>query len=231
VEGFLKTLCHNFLNVEGSGKQSVNSVELDPPRPILLSRREASILRGTQSILKRWCFDLSWPQSESGDQTIDQDAYEQFLVHSVPHVVSDKLLAGDELRNFLKEYAAESETDDVLPALRSETQGGDQDHLTWHKALRWCPKGLLGLVNSRACRGAIMFNDSLSIEQCERLMVQLAETAFPFQCAHGRPSLVPLPGTSECSFGQGRQRDVDWGRSGSMLASLGVEGSDNVGWK
>jgi len=178
---------------------------------------------------------------------------------------------GDELRNFLKEYAAESETDDVLPALRSETQGGDQDHPTWHKALRWCPKGLLGLVNSRACRGstficakrtpadalegAIMFNDSLSIEQCERLMVQLAETAFPFQCAHGRsaprsgtgahrsstdvnvlfvvcrPSLVPLTGTSECSFGQGRQRDVDWGRSGSMLASLGVEGSDNVGWK
>ncbi len=91
VEGFLKTLCHNFLNVESSGKQSVNSVELDPPRPILLSRREASILRGTQSILKRWCFDLSWPQSESGDQTIDQDAYEQFLVHSVPHVVSDKV--------------------------------------------------------------------------------------------------------------------------------------------
>jgi len=91
VEGFLKTLCHNFLNVESSGKQSVNSVELDPPRPILLSRREASILRGTQSILKRWCFDLSWPQSERGDQTIDQDAYEQFLVHSVPHVISDKV--------------------------------------------------------------------------------------------------------------------------------------------
>lgn len=42
-------------------------------------------------------------------------------------------------------------------------------------------------VNSAdAMEGAIMFNDSLSIEQCERLMAQLAETAFPFQCAHGR---------------------------------------------
>ena len=40
-------------------------------------------------------------------------------------------------------------------------------------------------------KGAIMFNDSLSIEQCERLMTQLAETAFPFQCAHGR-SVPPL---------------------------------------
>ena len=48
-------------------------------------------------------------------------------------------------------------------------------------------------VNSAdATEGAIMFNDSLSIEQCERLMTQLAETAFPFQCAHGR-SVLSVP--------------------------------------
>lgn len=223
VEGFLRTLCHGFLDFEGNGSQSPDRVELDPPRPILLSRKEASMLRSTQSILGRWCFGLSWPELKSCDQSIDQDEYGQFLVHSVPRVVSDKLLAGDELRNFFKEYAAESETDDALPALGSQNQrGGDTDHLTWHKALRWCPKGLLALINSRACRGAIMFNDSLSIEQCKRLMAQLAETAFPFQCAHGRPSLVPLTGTSEHAFGQGQRRKVDWERSGTMLASLGI---------
>jgi DNA mismatch repair protein MLH3 len=223
VEGFLRTLCHNFLDFEGNGSQSPDRVELDPPRVILLSRKEASILRSTQSMLGRWCFGLSWPESKSRDQRIDQDEYEQFLVHSVPRVVSEKLLVGDELRNFFKEYAAESETDGVLPALGSQSQhGGDPDHLTWHKALRWCPKGLLALINSRACRGAIMFNDSLSIEQCERLMAQLAETAFPFQCAHGRPSLVPLTGTSERALGQGQRRKVDWERSGPMLASLGI---------
>lgn len=37
-----------------------------------------------------------------------------------------------------------------------------------------------------------MFNDVLSKEQCEVLVKRLAETAFPFQCAHGRPSLLPL---------------------------------------
>ena len=31
-----------------------------------------------------------------------------------------------------------------------------------------------------------MFNDVLSVSQCERLVLQLADTAFPFQCAHGR---------------------------------------------
>ena len=31
-----------------------------------------------------------------------------------------------------------------------------------------------------------MFNDPLSMVQCEKLIKQLTETAFPFQCAHGR---------------------------------------------
>ncbi len=91
VEGFLRTLCHNFLNFEGNGSQSADHVELDPPRAILLSKREASILRSTQSILGRWCFELSWPESESCNQSVDQDKYEQFLVHSVPRVVSEKV--------------------------------------------------------------------------------------------------------------------------------------------
>lgn len=31
-----------------------------------------------------------------------------------------------------------------------------------------------------------MFNDPLTREQCERLLVELSQTSFPFQCAHGR---------------------------------------------
>lgn len=37
-----------------------------------------------------------------------------------------------------------------------------------------------------------MFNDKLGLDQCERLVHQLSKTVFPFQCAHGRPSMVPL---------------------------------------
>ena len=93
VEGFLKTLCHNFLNLESNGSQSADrgELDLDPPRAIILSRREASILRGAQSILGRWCFELSWPEPERSDQGLDQDKYEQILVHSVPRVVSEKV--------------------------------------------------------------------------------------------------------------------------------------------
>ena len=37
-----------------------------------------------------------------------------------------------------------------------------------------------------------MFNDVLSNAQCKALVSRLAECAFPFQCAHGRPSMIPL---------------------------------------
>jgi DNA mismatch repair protein MLH3 len=62
----------------------------------------------------------------------------------------------------------------------------------WVAAFRGCPRGILELLNSRACRGAIMFNDELSREECEGLLRRLSGCAFPFQCAHGRPSMVPI---------------------------------------
>jgi len=37
-----------------------------------------------------------------------------------------------------------------------------------------------------------MFNDKLSKEECQRLVDEVARTKFPFICAHGRNSMVPL---------------------------------------
>lgn len=37
-----------------------------------------------------------------------------------------------------------------------------------------------------------MFNDELSVAHCRDLVQQLSQCTFPFQCAHGRPSIVPL---------------------------------------
>ena len=91
VEGYLKNLCHHFLNAGRDGSQSASRVKLEPPRPILLSRREASILRGSTQILGRWGFDLSWPETEDRGWNTDQEVYEQVLVHSVPQVVGEKV--------------------------------------------------------------------------------------------------------------------------------------------
>ncbi|KAI9671871.1 MAG: DNA mismatch repair protein [Alyxoria varia] len=62
----------------------------------------------------------------------------------------------------------------------------------WLRGLTGCPQQILDMINSRACRSAIMFNDVLSRADCQDLVSRLAECALPFQCAHGRPSMIPL---------------------------------------
>lgn len=64
--------------------------------------------------------------------------------------------------------------------------------LSWIQQMNGCPQGIVDLLNSRACRTAIMFNDPLNIEECQALLAKLALCAFPFQCAHGRPSMIPI---------------------------------------
>ncbi|KAJ5579058.1 hypothetical protein N7450_007925 [Penicillium hetheringtonii] len=79
-------------------------------------------------------------------------------------------------------------SDDNGTTLRDEPDSSS----SWVQKMSGCPQGIIDLLNSRACRGAIMFNDSLTIEECQVLITRLARCAFPFQCAHGRPSMVPI---------------------------------------
>ncbi|KAI4727114.1 hypothetical protein E4T49_05183 [Aureobasidium sp. EXF-10728] len=83
---------------------------------------------------------------------------------------------------------AESSSKRTIPPDASDTD----PNRAWLRRLGSCPKGLLQLLNSRACRSAVMFNDKLTLEQCQRLVEEVAGCAFPFMCAHGRNSMVPL---------------------------------------
>lgn len=73
----------------------------------------------------------------------------------------------------------------------ADVELADTKH-AWLRRMGSCPKSILHLLNSRACRSAIMFNDRLSLEQCQNLVRKVAGCAFPFMCAHGRNSMVPL---------------------------------------
>lgn len=82
---------------------------------------------------------------------------------------------------------------------------------SWLRCIRGCPRGILDVVNSKACRGAIMFNDELTLEQCKQVIQNLGQCVFPFQCAHGRPSIVPLTVVGEGSVSnlQEQQQSVN----------------------
>lgn len=54
------------------------------------------------------------------------------------------------------------------------------------------PPSVLRILNFKACRGAIMFGDSLLPSECSIIVEELKATSLCFQCAHGRPTTVPL---------------------------------------
>ncbi|KAF8418595.1 hypothetical protein EV426DRAFT_720563 [Tirmania nivea] len=92
--------------------------------------------------------------------------------------------------------------------------GGERGKgMGWVERMRFAPRKLVEVVNSRACRSAIMFGDELGREKCGELVGRLLGMdverdererereggeamdegcKFPFICAHGRPSMVPL---------------------------------------
>uniref|UniRef100_A0A8C0BB67 MutL homolog 3 n=1 Tax=Buteo japonicus TaxID=224669 RepID=A0A8C0BB67_9AVES len=54
------------------------------------------------------------------------------------------------------------------------------------------PLTFLKVLASQACHGAIKFNEHLTVEESCRLIEALSSCQLPFQCAHGRPSMMPL---------------------------------------
>ena len=89
----------------------------------------------------------------------------------------------------------------------------------WLRRLPSCPRSLVDLINSRACRSAVMFNDELSAEECRQLISRLAKCHFPFQCAHGRKSMVPLVVTA----GSGMEYNTGHSNSNGNENSIGSQ--------
>ena len=116
------------------------------------------------------------------------------VIRTVPAVIAERCrsepkLLIDLLRSEIWQLAEHGSKTSL--ANKGIVDFGNTDHM-WTQNLDSCPKGLIELINSRACRSAIMFNDILSHADCVALIEKLARCSLPFQCAHGRPSMVPL---------------------------------------
>ena len=54
------------------------------------------------------------------------------------------------------------------------------------------PRLITDCLKHKACRQAIKFGDALTLEECRLIVRNLALCELPFQCAHGRPSVLPI---------------------------------------
>ncbi|EAW25476.1 putative DNA mismatch repair protein (Mlh3) [Aspergillus fischeri NRRL 181] len=125
------------------------------------------------------------------------------VVHSLPALIAERCrlepdLVSDLIRGEIWKHEENGRGALALSDQRTQRSKIHRDELgvetedNWVERLKSCPQGIIDLLNSRACRTAIMFNDMLTAEECKSLIGRLARCVLPFQCAHGRPSMVPI---------------------------------------
>jgi DNA mismatch repair protein MLH3 len=182
---------------------SIKSANLPTPLIFRISKREGESFTLHAAHFERWgiLFDITHPQ--------DIEEKSDLTVRALPPVISQRLaqqpnniisLLRTELYQFVERpsptthsthspslSACPSPSVALAPSATPRITGS-----TWLNRIHHLPQGITDMVNSRACRSAIMFNDELSRQDCEDLVERLGMCVFPFICAHGRPSMVPL---------------------------------------
>ncbi|XP_077781648.1 DNA mismatch repair protein Mlh3 isoform X4 [Podarcis muralis] len=157
---------------EKLGKKKLLASTVCPPLEIEITEEQRRLLWCCQKSLEDLGLELSFPENNRS----------QILIGKVPLCFVEK--EANELRrgrqtvtkSIVQEFIREE-----IELLQST--GGARGTL---------PLTILKVLASQACHGAIKFNHSLTLEESCHLMEALSCCQLPFQCAHGRPSMLPL---------------------------------------
>jgi DNA mismatch repair protein MLH3 len=224
IENLLAELCtpHEPQQDGMPSESGIVAMNLEKNIVFEVSDKDIELLSKMKRHFAGWgiCYDLPSPntsKTESKDGIRTKQAH-RLIIRTLPPGIIERCKGDPKLlieiirTELYSKRPSHSHTPTTTPNLTSSTDGN-----AWFKRIHTCPQGILDMLNSRACRSAIMFNDLLSKEQCEVLVKRLAETAFPFQCAHGRPSLLPLVELgsvpTNIRFEEMREGSGDFGRT------------------
>ncbi|GAA5980265.1 hypothetical protein JCM11641_005523 [Rhodosporidiobolus odoratus] len=233
VEGFWEALAGRVARGEDVEVKRLggggNGEEKGEKVGVVVSSREVEEVAKWEGEFERWGirFDPSpsstCSPSVSSPSAAGQD-YAQLFISTVPALLAIRLAsepktAQELVRSFLAELRERRAPPRGLGVKEERHAVAGDGSAGWVGKVKDAPVVIKELVESKACRGAIMFNDGLTPQQCASLLASLAKTHFPFQCAHGRPSLVPLvnlpalPTSFEAMSGEGGGgTGVDWTR-------------------
>ncbi|XP_063500193.1 DNA mismatch repair protein Mlh3 isoform X7 [Symphalangus syndactylus] len=157
---------------QGSGRKKLLSSTLIPPLEITVTEEQRRLL---------WCYHKNL--EDLGLEFVFPDTSDSLvLVGKVPLCFVER--EANELRrgrSTVTKSIVEEFIREQVELL--QTTGGIQGTL---------PLTVQKVLASQACHGAIKFNDGLSLQESCRLIEALSSCQLPFQCAHGRPSMLPL---------------------------------------
>ncbi|XP_048162122.1 DNA mismatch repair protein Mlh3 [Corvus hawaiiensis] len=155
------------------GKKKILSSSISPPFEIEVPEEQRRFLRCCYKNLEDLGLELSFPETNSS----------LILVRKVPMCFIER--EANELRR-KRQPITKSIVEELIQEqveLVQTTRGGARGTL---------PLTFLKVLASQACHGAIKFNEHLTLEESCRLIEALSSCKLPFQCAHGRPSMLPL---------------------------------------
>ena len=227
VEDLLSRVCdwssHTTSNNDNSSKTQTALL----PSALLfeVSSQELPLFRKFRSYFEQWGILYTISESQSGESNSSCG----LSIQSLPPLIAERCrLQPKILIDLLRTEIWDSDSTSHFPHPATAPAPVESDSVrdpgipSWLTNLHQMPRGMLSMLNSRACRSAIMFNDHLELTECENLVRRLAETRFPFQCAHGRPSIIPLVALSSDDEGVGATYP---GNPSSTARSLRNEGT------
>lgn len=200
VEKLLTSICQD------------DAVVLTDPLAFEVSQNEVRRLREQQQSLGRWQIGYEVVSKQDGRVLSEPNSEEiltpQIRVTYLPPAIAERcrlnpMLIIDLIRDVIwsdNKYSTAASTrfpNHVRQKDENVMQSSANGNEIFILPASNIPPRLVDLVNSRACRSAIMFNDELTNPQCESLVNQLSRCALPFQCAHGRPSMVVISDLSK----------------------------------
>jgi DNA mismatch repair protein MLH3 len=202
VEGLLVDLCkapsktiQDLFSPLGF-TSAIDTIPLVKPVTFSIRANEYAIFKSRAAYFARWgiLFDLTMAGSRSSHLETENNGV--LTVLTIPGAIVERCKLDtnyllDLMRKEIWNGQGTGSISDISEQQRDPMVVGISSH-DWLERLQGCPQGILDLINSRSCRSAIMFNDQLTLEDCKVLVKKLAHCHFPFQCAHGRPSMVPL---------------------------------------
>ena len=195
VEGLLRDLCTQSIIIPPfqpslGYEPSITATVLKKPMSYQIQPREISLFERCASYFAYWGILYKVDLASS-----------VVNVQALPPSIAERCRADPKLLiEFLRGEIWER--DDLGLTFHPSANTNKLNNEDWRTRIGNCPQGLLDMLNSRACRSAIMFNDELGLEECKVLVKRLAECSFPFVCAHGRPSMIPLVDLGKLRVGQ-----------------------------
>ncbi|KAM9554431.1 DNA mismatch repair protein Mlh3 isoform 1-T1 [Guaruba guarouba] len=158
------------------GKKKLLSSSISPPLEIKVTEEQRRVLRCCYKNLEDLGLELSFPETNRS----------LILVRKVPLCFIER--EANELRR-KRQPVTKSIVEELIQEQVElvQTTGG--------RTRGTLPLTFLKVLASQACHGAIKFSERLTLEESCRLIEALSSCQLPFQCAHGRPSMMPLADT------------------------------------